>query len=158
MLVLLTAGYLAFVAGTSSLLPQRVPIHFGADGRANAWTTHSQATVFFETLALAPAIFIALSLLMRLLPTDLINLPHRDYWLAPERRSQTLDWISAQVAWMGCFNALFMAGIYWLTVQANNLQPARLPMGFFVPLVVAFLAAIGFWIFRFYRHFPKPQQ
>jgi uncharacterized membrane protein len=157
-LALLAAGYVALVALSSSLLPERVAIHFGANGRANNWTGRSQTIVLFETLAVVPVFFVGLSLLMRVLPTATINLPQRDYWLAPERRSQTVDWISGQIAWLGCINALLMAGIYWLTIVANNLNPPRLPMGLFVPLLAAFLLATGIWIFCFFRHFAKPQQ
>jgi len=42
MLALLTAGYVALVA-LSSLLPQRVPIHFDVYGRPNGWTARFHA-------------------------------------------------------------------------------------------------------------------
>jgi len=92
---------------------------------------------------------------MRVLPAGSMNLPHRDYWLAPERRPQTVDWISGQVAWLGCINVLFLAGIYWLTLQANHLNPVHLPLNLFLAFVAVFLMAMTLWVFRFYRHFAK---
>ncbi len=155
MLVLLTAGYLVFVAGSSSQLPQRVAIHFDINGLANNWIDRSHAVVFFETLAGLPVLFAVISFLINVLPAWSFNLPNRDYWLAPERRPKTVAWISGHLAWMGCLNAVFLAGIYWLTLQANSLKPARLPVNLFLPMVGVFLAVVGVWILRFHRHFSK---
>src|SRR5579859_7642041 len=117
-LVLLSTGYLGLVAGTASLLPEPVAIHFGLGGEADRWTGRSQAVFFFEALTVVPLIFVVLALVLRWSPAGAFNLPHRDYWLAPERRAQTISLISRQLMWMGCLTVLFLAGIYGLTIIA----------------------------------------
>lgn len=154
-LVLLSAGYLAFVLGTASLLPERVAIHFGLGGQADRWADRSQTIFFFETLTVVPAVFVLLAVVMRWMPAGAFNLPHRDYWLAPERRAETVGIVSRQLIWIGCLMVLFLAGIYWLTIQANHATPARLPMNLFLPLLGAFLGGTVIWTIVFIRRFSK---
>jgi uncharacterized membrane protein len=154
-LALLTAGYALLVIGTAPQLPERVAIHFGVGGGANRWTDRSQTIFFFETLTAVPVFFVALAVVMRWLPAGVFNLPNRDYWLAPERRAQTVGIISRQLIWMGCLMVLFLAGIYYLTIQANRTTPAQLPMSLFLPLLGAFLAGTIIWSIVFIRRFSK---
>ncbi len=72
--------------------PSRVPSHFDAAGRPNAWSSRDE---FFMlqvgvTLGVA-ALFIGIPWLLKSTPTNLINLPNKGYWLAPERREETMD-------------------------------------------------------------------
>ena len=152
----LTVAYAALVLGTATALPERVAVHFGWHGRADGWADRLQATVAFETLMVVPAIFLLLAFLMQIMPAGAFNLPHRDYWLAPERRAQTVAVCARQVIWMGCLMDLFLAGIYALTIEANRLTPPRLPAGLFLLLLLGFLTATGVWTWRFLRRFYHP--
>lgn len=155
-LVLLTAGYALLVLGGAAHLPERVAIHFGLDGRANGWADRQQATLMFETLIVVPVIFLLLALAMEIMPAGAFNLPNRDYWLAPERRAQTVAVISRMVLWIGCLMVLFLAGIFGLTMEANHLTPPHLPMNLFLAPLIGFLAGTGVWTILFLRRFKKP--
>jgi len=153
-LALLAALYLAFVAGSASLLPDRVAIHFDAAGHANNWMDRASVLIFFGALGVGmPLFFIACALGIGFIPDRFVNLPHREYWLAPDRRAHTRAYVSGQMAWMGCLSLLFFAGNYGLTIQANHLTPPHLPMNLFLPLVAGFLAATAVWTVVFIRHF-----
>jgi uncharacterized membrane protein len=152
-LLLLTAAYAAWIAHGTAQLPDRVAIHFGADGRANGWAHRTQAAQIFETLVIVPVILLALALVMRVMPTGAFNLPHRDYWLAPERRKETVAAISGQLIWMDCLLVAFLAGIYQLTIEANRLAPPHLPMNLFLALVIGFILATILWTILFLRRF-----
>jgi uncharacterized membrane protein len=154
-LALLTAGYVAFVALSSPLLPEHVAIHFGINGHANNWASRSQAIFFSELLTILPLFFGFFALLIKVLPTSAINLPNKDYWLAPERRDQTTSWISGQIAWIGCLNVGFITGLYVLMIETNNTPPAQLPMNLLWPLAGAFVAVTILWLVRFCLHFSK---
>ncbi|HLX95582.1 MAG TPA: DUF1648 domain-containing protein [Verrucomicrobiae bacterium] len=154
-LTLLSAGYLVLVGGSAAWLPEQVAIHFGPGGAADRWIDRSQTIWFFETLTVVPVIFVALAMVMRWFPAGVFNLPRRDYWLAPERRAQTVGIISRQLIWMGCLVVLFLAGVYYLTIQANRATPARLPVNLFLPLLGAFLAGTTTWSIVFIRRFTK---
>ena len=158
-LVSLTVGYGLMVMAGAPQLPERVAIHFGALGRANGWTGRDQAAMFFEALTVVPVIFLVLATAMHVLPAGLFNLPHRDYWLAPERREETVATVSRQLIWMACLMTLFLAGIFWLTVIANRLAPPRLPMDWFVLLLIAFLGSTAVWTILLIARFSKiPRQ
>ncbi len=153
---LLCAGYLIFIAGSASLLPERVAIHFGSGGEANGWMSRSTDLIFFSGLGVGlPLFFVVLSLVTGLIPAWFVNLPHREYWLSPERRAQTRAYISRQMIWMGWLTILFLAGIHYLTIQANRVTPPHLPMSLFLVLTGGFLAGVAVWSIIFIRHFAK---
>jgi len=153
---LLCAGYLIFIAGSTSLLPERVATHFGGGGEANGWMSRTTDLAFLGGLGVGlPLFFIVLSLLTGLVPARFVNLPHREYWLSPERREQTRAYVSRQMIWMGCLMVLFLAGIHYLTILANRATPPHLPTGLFLALTGGFLFGVVGWSFVFTRHFLK---
>ena len=152
----LCAGYLIFIAGSASLLPERVASHFGGGGEANGWMNRSADLAFLGGLGVGlPLFFIVLSLVTGLVPARFVNLPHREYWLSPERLAQTRAYISRQMIWMSCLMILFLAGIHYLTILANRTTPPHLPMGLLLALTGGFLSGVAAWSVVFIRHFLK---
>ncbi len=95
------------------LLPDRVASHFGASGRPDAWSDKS----FFVGLYLAVVGIIAILLpgsgaCISKLPDSLINLPNKEYWLAPERRQETFDSLSRYFFWMASATLLLMLDVF----------------------------------------------
>jgi hypothetical protein len=155
----LCAGYLIFIAASASLLPERMALHFAAHGEANGWMPRSADLILFGGLGVGLPLFLAaLSLLTGLVPDRLVNLPHREYWLAPERRAQTRAYISRQTIWISCLMLLFLSGIHGLVIQANRVTPPDLPMNLFWMLVGGFLAGVASWSIIFIRHFTKRRE
>jgi len=93
----------------------------------------------------------------RWLPATFVNIPHRDYWLAPERRAATCALLFRFGLWLGSLSLLFLTGVQWLVVQANlpeshqRLDPAHLA-GIDGP----FLLGTILWIILLKRSFAKP--
>jgi uncharacterized membrane protein len=115
------------------LLPDRLASHFGASGMPNGWMTKTQ---FFTTYALVllPALFIEFWLHRKIskTPEAKLNLPNKEYWLAPERRTETFTYFESFFAWYGCaflFVEVFAMG---LAMRANLDTPPQLPT---VPIV-----------------------
>jgi uncharacterized membrane protein len=151
---LLCTGYLLFIAGSASLLPERVATHFGNNGLANGWMSRSAEQIFLGGLGLGlPLFFVILSLLIGLIPVQFVNLPNREYWLSPERRKQTCDYISRQMIWMSCLTVFFLAGIHYLTILANRATPPHLPTGLFLALTGGFFFGVAAWTIIFIGHF-----
>jgi hypothetical protein len=72
-------------------LPEKMATHFDAQGNADDWMDKQSATALSCSLVvLVPLFFIGINLLIRWLPTSLINLPHREFWLSEERREESL--------------------------------------------------------------------
>ena len=155
-LALLCLGYLLFVSATASQMPERVAMHFGLTGHADGWASRHGAAAFFIGMGWGVAVlFVVFGSVMKWMPNWTFNLPNRDYWLAPERRAETIEIISRQLTWLASVMVLFFYGLYGLTILANRATPAQLPMNLFLCLLVMFLLFIGVWSMGFIRYFGK---
>src|SRR5688500_1481613 len=79
------AAFLVGLAATYARLPERMASHFDASGVADGWMTRD-AYVWFMVGVVT---FVSLTMnaafgSVRFLPNAVINIPRRDYWLAPE--------------------------------------------------------------------------
>ena len=137
-------------------LPDVVASHFDARGVANGWQTKSLFFEFFVgAVAIAAFLTFGIPAIFSRLPPQLINLPHKEYWLAPERRAETLARMNRTFAWFGC------AVLVVVTTAVNyaigqNLHPQG-PAGTFLLLGVL----LGFLVFaitssvRMLTHFSR---
>src|SRR5262245_44653287 len=83
-------------------LPERVASHFGTEGKADGWMTKGQFAIFYVAMTgFMTLLFLGIGKLVEVTPNDLINLPNREYWLAPGRRATTIAAISSEMAWFG---------------------------------------------------------
>jgi uncharacterized membrane protein len=135
-------------------LPAVMASHFTGHGTPNGWQAKP---VFFLFMAFAIGVTAIPTFLVprRLpsMPSNKINLPHKSYWLAPERREATFAFFRAQMAWFGC--ALLFVLLY-ATSQAIN---ANLPtighfdwQGMWYVLVGFLFFCVG-WIIHLLRRF-----
>lgn len=154
LLVLAAAAY--FVWRSSADLPPVVASHFGPSGAPNGFMAKSTYTVFMVALVIAVPALIALSgQLVRMLPPQWINLPHREYWLAPPRRAATIDALSAMSLPLAMGLVVFLCLVHELVVKANAVQPARLPETPLFLGLATFGVATLFWLFVFIRRFGR---
>jgi uncharacterized membrane protein len=134
------------IISTTGQLPEQVASHFGASGTANSAMTRSGYLMFMLAFALAIPLLVVLS--MAVLPRlmgNAINIPNRDYWLAPARREATLRYLGAHACWLGSLLTVFIAAIHLLLLEANATRPPHLPAAPFWTLLALFLAAMAFW-------------
>lgn len=82
-----------------------------------------------------------------------INLPNRDYWLAPERYAETITFLRAGLVWFGVLLITFLCYVHWLVVVANSVQPAHLSEGRFFGGLIAFFVSLLIWLKAFLGHF-----
>lgn len=153
---LVVAGAAAFVAWTGADLPDIVASHFAPGGTVNGRMPRCvyMPLILLLTIGLPTvSVLAAWNTLGR--PGARINLPHVDYWLAPERRDQTLARIRAAMLQFSIALLLFLCYAHWLVVRANHSVPARLDETGFLGGLFVFLAAAlaGTWHFvsRFRR-------
>jgi uncharacterized membrane protein len=101
-------------------MPQRMASHFAADGRVNGWQSRDAFFVLMLLVTSTSAIVGFLAPLQIAARSNArINLPHRDYWLAPERRERTMRFISATMAWFACGILLVLVSGTFLALRAN---------------------------------------
>jgi hypothetical protein len=144
--VLCIAVAATYIVVTTGALPERVASHFDARNAANGFMTRDGYQIFMLGFAIVLPAFLAagIGLLPRALP-NAINIPHREYWLDPKRKQETLDALSAHGAWLGSLVALFIAAMHHVLLIANRASPQHLPAGLFTMVLVGFVAAIVLW-------------
>ena len=135
-------------------LPNVVASHFNARGAANGWQTKQ---AFFQVLvgmsALAALLGFAIPQIIVRVPTQFINLPNKDYWLAQDQREETLEWLKAYFGWLAC-------GIYVVMIVAfdyaaqSNLHPNQPPnVGRLIYTLVGFSTFVIVWLVSMFRRF-----
>jgi uncharacterized membrane protein len=140
-------------------MPERIATHFDASGAPNGYMARaSMGTVDFVFMALLLGVVIGMAFLVRVLPTALINVPHRDYWFAPERRQASHRRMFVHMLWLACLLVAFMVGVNH-SIFLTNLRPGpiHLPGTHLVLLLGAFLTALAAWVAMLYRMFPRPR-
>jgi len=100
-----------------------------------------------------PALMVGLTWVSIANPKARINLPNKDYWLAPERRAETIEFLRFGILWFGFMLVAFLCYVHWLVVLANRVQPALLANSWFIGGLVIFLAALLVWLKVFLGHF-----
>jgi uncharacterized membrane protein len=137
-------------------LPNVVASHFNARGAANGWQTKQ---AFFQVLIgmsmLAAVLGFAIPQIMVRVPAQFINLPNKDYWLAPEHREETLEWLKAYFGWFAC--ALYVVLIVAFDYAAqSNLHPDHPPrVARLVCTLAGFLSFVSVWLVRMFSRFSR---
>ena len=145
--VVIVVGAATFVWQTGQGLPDLVASHFGASGVANGFMPRSIYLRFMVAFVIGlPALLVFVTWHMLGRPNARINLPNRDYWLAPERREQTIAFIRAGLVWFGAMLVAFLCYAHWLVLLANRTQPALLDEPRFIHALLSFFVAVVIWL------------
>ncbi len=112
-------------------LPDRVASHFDASGEPDGFSSKTTHTVMMIGLQLGMLLmFLVLGLCCKYLPASLINIPNREYWLAPERRPSTTTTLNTALYSLAIATQLFLMGINQLIIW-HNLGFAGMASGWF---------------------------
>jgi uncharacterized membrane protein len=126
---------------------------------AESPTSYMSKTSFFVlnmVMALVVVlVFGVMSLFLDRIPVALWNLPRRKYWLAPERRADTMDFVSKQLLVCGIATMIFVIYIFQAMIDYNLSEGTTktLPGGKYV--LGGYLAFIAIWIVVFMKRFLK---
>jgi uncharacterized membrane protein len=137
-------------------LPAVVASHFDARGAANAWQTKQEFFVVFAgATALAAFLVFVVSALTAIVPLRFVNLPNKNYWLAPERLAISHRFLSSWFAWYGCavygvILVVFDYAVKWNLGAAEKPNQALLWYG-----LAAFGAFTLVWIVRLMVRFGR---
>lgn len=136
-------------------LPEQVASHFDDSGRPNGYMSRDGFVLFQCTmLAMMATIFGLGGWLVAITPVGLINLPNKDYWLAPERRAASMTWLTGWMRWFGAVTLAWMLVVFQFAAQAS-LGDGRLDSTRFWTAVGIYLVALGFAMWRLFRRFSK---
>ena len=152
----LAVGAAIYFSTYYSQLPDVVASHFNGRGVPNGWQTK---LAFFELFA-AVSVLIAIigfgiPRIIASVPPQLINLPNKRYWLAPEHLAETMAFLKAYFAWFSCAVFLIMILTFDYAIQ-SNLHPDHRPDVFRLWYILAgFLAFVVVWIIRMFTRFGR---
>lgn len=108
-------------------LPATVASHFDGEGNPNGWQSKAAFfAIYAFMLGTFALIYLGLGALLPRIPVRLFSLPQRDYWLAPERRAETIGYLTAWLSWFGAAGMAFTLALFQLVIEAN-LRRAPLP-------------------------------
>ncbi|PYJ86701.1 MAG: hypothetical protein DME22_04305 [Verrucomicrobia bacterium] len=154
-----TAGLKATAAAilTNAIVSQKVvATHFDLEGRPDIWMDRSTYLFFSMALGIGlPLLLIGLGYFVRFLPVNSIKIPNRNYWLAPERREVTFDFLFRHLLWLACFEAIFMIGVHLLIAHANRQVPPHLSLLLFWGVFGSGLTFVVIWLWVMLRRFRR---
>jgi serine/threonine-protein kinase len=90
LLILLMTFFCGSLMFSADNLPEVVAVHFDISGQADAWAERGVSLLVLLVAGVGIPLFVgALFIVLRFLPPYLLELPNRDFWLAPARRAWT---------------------------------------------------------------------
>jgi uncharacterized membrane protein len=139
-------------------LPEKMASHFGPNGEADGYMSKLSFGLFYVgIMAFVTVIFAGMGTLLRKLPSDTINLPNREHWLAPERKETTLLKFGAQMNQFGVAACVYLVAIMHLVIQANISGSHQLG-GLFLVYLTLFIAFTGVWVWQITRFWQLPKE
>lgn len=136
-------------------LPAQVATHFNVRGEPDAWMSRNTHAAFQAGLALfITVVFAGLARFIDRLPARFINVPHREYWFAPARRTASLQAVAALLYTIGCATLGFFMFMFH-HVHRANLSGGRLELELMPLIIGQFLLVIGLVVIGLFR-FRRP--
>jgi hypothetical protein len=130
-------------------LPDVIASHFNARGVANGWQPKPVFFAFFVgAIALASLVAFGIPRIISKMPIDLINLPNKGYWLAPERKAETLAFLDRSFAWFGCALLLVVTMAVNYAIGRNLHPEAQLDPPALVYVLGGFFVFTIIWSIR----------
>ena len=136
-------------------LPEVMASHFDGLGDPNGW---SSKAVFFGIYA---GVLVLTIIIFAVIPNKFLhrsktwlNLPDKEYWLAPERKHQTVAFIRSHLMYFGVVNVLLAIYVVQLVILANFNEQPRLSHTVVWALMIYF-AYVAIWLIRFFIRFRR---
>ncbi len=139
-------------------LPDRVATHFNSEGTPNDWMTKTNATIIMSGFQIGmPFFLIAVTLLAARLPASMVNIPHREYWLHPDRHASSIGYVQLFMNWIAVVFSLFALAINHLVFMANR-DGVGLNTVWFGVLMAVFLVTVFLLVAKLLYHFRMPRE
>lgn len=160
-------AYLIYIAGAAAVwlqlhhywaaLPDPIALFFDADGKPGKWMPVRSVFIYYITaLGIVAFTFITAGLLVDKKPRCFAIIPNRDYWLLPEHRSETLQYMKEFYLWTGAFAVLSIAGKAEFVLSANMKISPQIDPRIFYMLAGTFAAGTLVVLLAIFWRFKKP--
>lgn len=139
-------------------LPDKIATHFGnmnnPDGFSDKFNFILIYNVFLFFLIL---MFYGINIFIKKSSNSMINVPKKEYWLAPERRDITIVMLQANLNFFGIITFIFMLVNLIFIIDANLSSPIKLNNDFWIALML-FLVSTMAWLIRLLLVFSKVEE
>jgi len=137
-------------------LSDLVASNFDGAGQPNAWSPKEEFIIISQLMiVLIVLAFMVLPKTIQHMPERWLNLPYKEFWLASERRDQTLAILRDQLLWVGIVHLILAMYIAQLVFDANLSGTHRLSERFLWALA-AYVLFVLVWLVQFLRRFKRP--
>ena len=145
-----------FVWVTSLALPEVVASHFVGSGAANGFMPRASYVRFMLlfVVVLPTVLVLVPSVGLNKLKAG-IRLPNKEYWLAPERQMETIEFLRQHMARFGSMLVVFLCYIHWLVVRANTAAPPSMPAPWAMGGIGVFVVCALVWSIALLRRFRR---
>ncbi len=138
-------------------MPETMASHYNFQGEADDWTSKSTFFIlYFVAMAIVIFIFLASRGILAKVPTSMVSLPNKGYWLLPENKARAFAILSSYIMWLGCATLAFFLGLFQLTFQASLAGRPSLGNGIWVLIGIYFVFTIIWTILIIHRFAKKP--
>jgi len=137
--------------------PEQMAAHFNIQGSPDRFVSKAEFFWFqIQTLLVMILISLPLQFLFLILPPNLINMPNRDYWLAPERRAETLERLNSFGALLFGIILLMVQAAFEISVYANLQTPIVFNAALMSAIMITSLIFIGVMLIQLVKSFRLP--
>lgn len=149
---------LVFLLLSTQSLPQTLASHFNWAGQADGFMSRTGYLILYAFMMLAMPLFIYA--MAGLFPAYLarhadasLSIPHKQYWLAAERRAASADYLQNHAVWLAIIVLGLFDAIHFKVWQANQHASLAQAQADFTWLLILSVLAILLWIGTMLRHF-----
>ncbi len=137
-------------------LPETVASHFNAAGIPNSWEPKQLFLELYVVILLSvTAVYVLVPRLIGILPVEMINLPNKNYWLAPERHATTIEYFLDHFAIFGAGTLVLLVTMFQLCINANLLGQTNFPSVVAMLFAAAYLVFVVTWVTTLFLRFRR---
>jgi uncharacterized membrane protein len=137
-------------------LPEQVPSKFSSSGDPVQYMEKQAFVVLMGFVQLITFVVTGgISFTIGSLPDSLINLPHKDYWLAEPQREESLRIMSSSLRWIAILTAWFLLILTHLSFMISVGKRVTTSPEFEITFVAYMTLVLGFIVWLFWR-FRRP--
>lgn len=113
----------------------------------------SIAVVFINS-----SVFLATPYIFKNVPVKYISFPKKEYWLAAERKENSITLMSNWLLFFGLVTNVFLISVFHLVYMANQNHPPELNENVFLILMSVYIAILLVWLISLFKKFNNTNQ